>query len=117
MPDGSRSEAPGERPQCERDSQSFEAAPALHPQGASSPLIIGCGTSLHFCPVLPSLAPKRRAIRTQDAGIIKDMSMPLAFGPTADAEINRILERYPTRQAALIPTLWVTQREFGYLTQ
>ncbi|PIE65504.1 MAG: NAD(P)H-dependent oxidoreductase subunit E [Deltaproteobacteria bacterium] len=42
--------------------------------------------------------------------------MPLAFGATAGAEIDRILERYPTRQAALIPTLWVAQREFGYLT-
>jgi len=45
------------------------------------------------------------------------MSMALSFSPEADAEIVAILERYPTRLAALIPTLWVAQRRFGYLTE
>ena len=42
--------------------------------------------------------------------------MALAFGPEAAKEIDDIVSRYPERQAALIPVLWLAQREFGYLT-
>ncbi|PKN58384.1 MAG: NAD(P)H-dependent oxidoreductase subunit E [Deltaproteobacteria bacterium HGW-Deltaproteobacteria-14] len=45
------------------------------------------------------------------------MSMAQAFSPQADADIEAILQRYPTRLAALIPTLWVAQREFGWLAE
>src|ERR1700691_322189 len=31
-------------------------------------------------------------------------------------EYRQILGRYPTRQAALLPTLWIAQREFGWLS-
>ena len=41
--------------------------------------------------------------------------MALAFAPEVDKEIADIVGRYPERQAALIPVLWVAQREFGYL--
>lgn len=40
----------------------------------------------------------------------------LAFGSAAAAEIGRIRQRYPTALAALIPTLFVAQREFGWLS-
>jgi len=43
--------------------------------------------------------------------------MAQAFSPQADAEIEAILKRYPERLAALIPTLWVAQRQFGWLSQ
>ncbi|MCC6625505.1 MAG: NAD(P)H-dependent oxidoreductase subunit E [Deltaproteobacteria bacterium] len=39
----------------------------------------------------------------------------VAFSAAAAAEIARIRQRYPTALAALIPTLFVAQREFGWL--
>lgn len=38
------------------------------------------------------------------------------FSDAALAEYRELLTRYPTRQAALLPTLWIAQREFGYLS-
>lgn len=38
------------------------------------------------------------------------------FSETALAEYRAILERYPERRAALMPTLWLAQREFGWLS-
>ncbi len=38
------------------------------------------------------------------------------FGPKAGEDIARIRKRYPTNQAALIPVLFIAQREFGVLT-
>ncbi len=39
------------------------------------------------------------------------------FSDAALAEYRRILGRYPTRRAALMPTLWLAQREFGWLSE
>jgi NADH:ubiquinone oxidoreductase subunit E len=38
------------------------------------------------------------------------------FSEAALAEYREILTRYPTRRAALMPTLWLAQREFGWLS-
>lgn len=38
------------------------------------------------------------------------------FGPKAAQDIAQLRKRYPTNQAALIPTLFVAQREFGHLS-
>jgi NADH-quinone oxidoreductase E subunit len=38
------------------------------------------------------------------------------FSQSALTEYQEILGRYPTRQAALLPTLWIAQREFGWLS-
>ena len=38
------------------------------------------------------------------------------FSAAALAEYQALLERYPTRRAALMPTLWLAQREFGWLS-
>jgi NADH-quinone oxidoreductase E subunit len=38
------------------------------------------------------------------------------FSDAALAEYQEILGRYPTRRAALMPTLWLAQREFGWLS-
>jgi NADH-quinone oxidoreductase subunit E len=35
------------------------------------------------------------------------------FSPAAKAELQRLLARYPTREAALIPALHIAQREWG----
>jgi NADH-quinone oxidoreductase E subunit len=40
----------------------------------------------------------------------------LKFSDAALAEYREILGHYPTRQAALLPTLWIAQREFGWLS-
>jgi len=40
----------------------------------------------------------------------------VAFGDDALAEYAEILERYPQRRAALMPVLWLAQREFGWLS-
>jgi NADH-quinone oxidoreductase E subunit len=40
-----------------------------------------------------------------------------AFSEQALAEYRDILARYPERRAALMPTLWLAQREFGWLSE
>lgn len=42
---------------------------------------------------------------------------PLRFSEAAMAEYRDILTRYPTRRAALMPVLWLAQREFGWLSE
>jgi len=39
------------------------------------------------------------------------------FSDAAMAEYRSILARYPTRRAALMPVLWLAQREFGWLSE
>jgi NADH-quinone oxidoreductase E subunit len=39
------------------------------------------------------------------------------FSEAALAEYRGILTRYPERRAALMPTLWLAQREFGWLSE
>ena len=40
-----------------------------------------------------------------------------AFPPEALARIEKILERYPTKQAALLPVLWVAQETWGWISR
>src|SRR5262249_12247848 len=43
-------------------------------------------------------------------------SSEVRFAPAALDEYRARLGRYPTRQAALLPTLWIAQREFGWIS-
>jgi NADH-quinone oxidoreductase subunit E len=43
-------------------------------------------------------------------------SREIQFSDATLAEYRETLRRYPTRQAALIPTLWLAQREFGWIS-
>ena len=43
------------------------------------------------------------------------MSEPLAFSPASKKRIDDLVRRYPRAQAALIPTLYIAQDEFGWL--
>lgn len=43
--------------------------------------------------------------------------MTLAFSEENERRFRDILKRYPNSRAALIPTLWLAQREFGYLSK
>src|SRR5438105_2753582 len=40
----------------------------------------------------------------------------VAFSPAAFAEYERLLKRYPTPRSALLPLLWLAQREFKVIT-
>lgn len=40
-----------------------------------------------------------------------------AFPPEAMARIEKILTRYPTKQAALLPVLWVAQETWGWISK
>jgi len=40
----------------------------------------------------------------------------IKFTEAALAEYRELLTHYPTRRAALLPTLWIAQREFGWLS-
>jgi NADH-quinone oxidoreductase subunit E len=42
-------------------------------------------------------------------------TMPVQFSPAAQQQFEAYLRRYPTKRAAIMPTLWLAQREFGYL--
>jgi NADH-quinone oxidoreductase E subunit len=42
--------------------------------------------------------------------------MAVRFSDQALAEYQRAVSRYPTKRAALMPILWLAQREFGHLS-
>ena len=41
----------------------------------------------------------------------------LSFSLETRADFDRLLGRYPTKQAALLPTLWLAQREWGWISR
>ena len=43
--------------------------------------------------------------------------MSPAFTPENKAKFDILLTRYPTKRAALLPTLWIAQKQFGYLSE
>ena len=42
--------------------------------------------------------------------------MSLVFSKETRAKYERLLTRYPNREAAILPTLYLAQREFGHLS-
>lgn len=42
---------------------------------------------------------------------------PRKFPPDAMARIEKLLKRYPTKQAALLPVLWVAQETWGWISK
>lgn len=38
------------------------------------------------------------------------------FSPAAKAKFEQYLTRYPVKRAAIMPTLWLAQKEFGWLS-
>lgn len=38
------------------------------------------------------------------------------FNDASEKEIQELLSHYPTKQAALLPVLWVAEREFGWIS-
>ena len=48
---------------------------------------------------------------------IESAGGPAEFPPEARERIEKILARYPTRQAALLPVLWVAQETWGWISK
>ena len=42
--------------------------------------------------------------------------MPVQFSDATYAQFEEVLTRYPTKRAAILPTFWLAQKEFGYLS-
>ena len=42
--------------------------------------------------------------------------MAFALTPQRDKEVDELLTHYPTRRAALIPVLWICQRQHGWVS-
>lgn len=42
--------------------------------------------------------------------------MAVEFSPAAQGKFEEIVARYPVRRAAIMPTLWLAQEEFGWLS-
>jgi NADH-quinone oxidoreductase subunit E len=43
--------------------------------------------------------------------------MALGFTPAMEERIQKTLAAYPTKQAALLPVLWIAQEEWGYVSR
>ena len=48
---------------------------------------------------------------------LESSGRPAEFPPEARERIGRILARYPTKQAALLPLLWVAQETWGWVSR
>ncbi len=48
---------------------------------------------------------------------LQESGGPAQFPPEARARIEKILTRYPTKQAALLPVLWVAQETWGWISK
>jgi NADH-quinone oxidoreductase subunit E len=48
---------------------------------------------------------------------VEEAGEPRPFPPEALARIEKILARYPTKQAALLPVLWVAQETWGWISK
>jgi NADH-quinone oxidoreductase E subunit len=48
---------------------------------------------------------------------VDEAGEPRTFPPDAMARIQKILTRYPTKQAALLPVLWVAQETWGWISK
>ena len=48
---------------------------------------------------------------------VESSGRPAEFPPEARERIDQILARYPTKQAALLPILWVAQETWGWVSR
>jgi NADH-quinone oxidoreductase subunit E len=48
---------------------------------------------------------------------VEPAGTPAEFPPEARSRIEKILTRYPNRQAALLPVLWVAQETWGWISK
>jgi NADH-quinone oxidoreductase subunit E len=46
----------------------------------------------------------------------QEVAEEVRFSPAALEELERIVRKYPSKRAAIMPALWLAQREFGWLS-
>lgn len=52
----------------------------------------------------------------REACHLRSMGHPVEFSAEGKSELEALFKRYPTRRAALLPALWIAQREFGWVS-
>jgi NADH-quinone oxidoreductase E subunit len=65
--------------------------------------------------VRPLSGARHEAMSSHHAETVAD-SGPVSFSPAAMNKYEEILARYPERRAALMPVLWLVQKEFGWIS-
>lgn len=60
-------------------------------------------------------APPIEDLRQREACRLESLGRPFEFSAEARAEVERLFTRYPERRAALLPVLWMVQRELGWI--
>jgi NADH-quinone oxidoreductase E subunit len=62
----------------------------------------------------PFAAPSED-LRGRDACRVDGLGREVRFSAEGLAELERLFTRYPTRQAVVLPALWIAQRELGWI--
>jgi len=52
-----------------------------------------------------------------DRSALISTGKPFAFDKTRDSEFERLVKRYPTRESMILPALWLTQEQEGWISQ
>ncbi|MCA9729079.1 MAG: NADH-quinone oxidoreductase subunit NuoE [Candidatus Eisenbacteria bacterium] len=55
-------------------------------------------------------------ITTRQACQVESLGHPVQFSAENQKTFQHLLTRYPTKQAAVLPTLWLAQEEFGWIS-
>lgn len=63
----------------------------------------------------PFAAPPEE-LRRREACRIERLGRPVEFSAEGRAELERAFTRYPVKRAAVLPALWIAQREFGWIS-
>ncbi len=53
----------------------------------------------------------------REACALHSLGRTVEFSAEGNAELERVMARYPTRQAALLPALWIAQQELGWISR
>lgn len=61
-------------------------------------------------------SPPSEDLRQREACHVESMGRPVAFPPDVLEELELIQQRYPRKQASILPALWLAQRVFGWVS-
>lgn len=62
-------------------------------------------------------SPPAEDLRLREACHLESAGRPTEFSPAVRAEFEAVQRRYPTRQASVLPALWLAQREYGWISR
>ena len=51
-----------------------------------------------------------------DRSQLIETGKPFTFDPQRDAEFERLVKRYPTRESMILPSLWLVQEQEGWIS-